>query len=197
MKKPYYQTPIVQEAHRCAAHYHGLTRELRRHSSFPYIVHPASVAQRVRKYFLESGIRFGDELKILSDILAVTHDVLENTEMPRDTYLQKFGLRSFRLLHTLTDEKYTELKTRTERTSAKLEALKTKLSQLAPKDAMIAAIVKYYDRVDNLKDFAKAGDYKFLEIYTPESKDLFDILLPYLPSDLQDDININGWNYQI
>jgi (p)ppGpp synthase/HD superfamily hydrolase len=190
MKKPYYQTEIVQEAHRVAGYYHGLTRALRKGTGFPYIVHPVAVCASVRSYFENTSLKFTDEFKVLTDILSVTHDLFEDTEIPREVYLQKFGMRSFRLLNALTDETYPELKTRQLRVCAKHDALKSKLAALSDEDAAIAAIVKYHDRQNNLEDSFAAHNYKFLEDYRSETKALFAIIGPFLPVDLQEQMKL-------
>jgi len=129
-----------------------------------YVTHVISVAERVER-FLDG---FTDEAagisKVIAIVLAVLHDVVEDTDYTLETIARMFGGEVAYLLAYLTDPPNSA------GNRAFRKGLVVEKMRYAP---ATVKLVKIADVIDNLSDITKADD-KFLKLYVTEKDDLYE-----------------------
>lgn len=137
-----------------AAHWHGVIGHRRRYTGEPYIVHPCSVAQRVR--YTDGCTR-----EMLA--LAWLHDVLEDTPCPPDLLRFTFGPYVADLVDMLTfnSKHLFPHANRAERKAMDREFIARALPE--------AKTVKALDRLDNIESIVEQ-DRDFARVFIPETK---------------------------
>ena len=144
---------LIQEAYEIASQAHRF--QFRKKSLLPYIVHPIRVASKVEKF---------DDAIITA--VALCHDVFEDCK-ESDLAYYKLKLQHLNMeVYSIVDE-LTYKPTENFDKVAYLNSFTTK----SPK----AFIIKLFDRLDNVEDFASNEEGDYWQKYANKAKVLCDI----------------------
>lgn len=113
----------------------------------PYIIHPARVATSVLRYFNENRSERFQLTENQLAIVALLHDVLEDTECTPEEIEAAFGPKVLAVVRELTSDENEIAR------MGKGAYLAQKIGRLS----VDAVFVKLLDRLDNIGDYAKAG----------------------------------------
>lgn len=138
--------------------HHGQTRK---YSDIPYVVHTIRVAQKVSEYnkYLEN--------KREMVLIAILHDVKEDTSFPMEEIEKLFGKEIVEGILYLTNKSKGSSLKRAERKKMDREFLKTIPNKYK--------IIKMFDRLDNLNDVANCKK-DFIQLYCSETLELIPCL---------------------
>lgn len=133
------------------------SNRLRKYTFEPYIVHPISVAARLREYY-------PDDERMLA--AALLHDVLEDTETEYSDLFFEFGPTVANMVDGLTD---------VSKGSSEKRAIRKAMDRdhLAEQDYKVQTI-KIFDLIDNTVSIVQ--DKKFAKIYLAEKAELLKVL---------------------
>lgn len=147
------KAPVIDKAKTyCEEMHEGQKRKF---TGCPYYVHPRNTAK-----ILQS---FTDDPELIA--VGYLHDVIEDTDITRDSLEKAFNERIASLVSEVTndEEKRKEL--------GKKEYMKQKVLELSEE----ALLVKLADRFDNVNDFDNVPE-DFEERYSQETKEVLDVL---------------------
>jgi (p)ppGpp synthase/HD superfamily hydrolase len=148
---------IIQKAKEFAKMAHEEVQQVRKYTSEPYIVHPASVAKIVASVT-------NDEAMICA---AWLHDVVEDTPYTISEIKLHFGEDVASLVSDLTDVSKPEDGNRKTRKQLDLEHTKNASAR--------AKTVKLADLIDNSQSITK-HDPNFAKVYMQEKRNLLEVL---------------------
>lgn len=149
---------IVDSALLFASSAHGAIEQKRKYSGEDYIVHPVEVMEIVR-----SVPDHTDEMLIV----ALLHDVVEDTEVKLVDIAVKFGAKIAEMVAEITDVSEPEDGNRAVRKALDREHLAKARAEVQT--------VKLADIISNSKDILE-NDPNFSKVYIPEMKLLLDVL---------------------
>jgi len=152
---------LIETAERIAREAHK--DQKRKWSDDPYFVHPERVAKKV------SELKGTNEVDVAA---AYCHDILEDTDYPREEIERQLGSEVLSLVFELTNPTHTpewDKKRRIEKRLADWQHLLT-ISDRAKR-------IKMVDRWDNLQDMFGTPN-SFLRKYLTESRIVLEILKP-------------------
>ena len=116
----------------------------RKGSDTPYVIHPIRVALTLHDAPLPDGVCRDDCL-----VAAILHDILEDTQVPREQLVEQFGEPVVAIVDELTEDK----------TLPKPQRRKKMLKHCATMSRS-AQVVKLADRLDNMRDMGcMPGDF--------------------------------------
>ncbi len=121
--------------------YDAHKNQVRKNSGDPYIVHPITVSENVKKY------KRSKNLELLM-VVGILHDVVEDCDVSIQKIAEKFGYKVAAILEELTnDEKLIKEK-------GKTEYLIDKMFNMSS----YALVIKLCDRLDNCKDLKNSPE---------------------------------------
>lgn len=142
--------PVIKDAARFAASAHGGIKQLRKYTFKPYIVHPAEVAQLLRR----SGV-------VNPYVLAAAwlHDVVEDTPVTLEQVRAAFGEQIALWVDELTDKATAQMGNRVQRKQFERQRLASV--------SLEAKTIKLADMFSNARQIV-ALDPKFAPVYLHE-----------------------------
>jgi len=113
--------------------------QTRKGSDDPYVIHPIRVALSLHGAPLPEGVCLDTCL-----LVAILHDILEDTQVPRERLADKFGEQVASIVDELTEDK----------TLPKAQRREKMLRRCATMSRS-AQVVKLADRLDNMRDMVR------------------------------------------
>ncbi len=141
----------VLRAARLAAYAHR--GQKRKTSDVPYVVHPLRVAERI----LGGRVPLEVDLRV-AVLAAILHDVLEDTDVPRERLVEEFGEDVVRVVDEVTQDQ-----------SLPREERRRKMVEGCGRYSLEGRVVKLADRWDNMSELG-AMEPDFVARYCAEAR---------------------------
>ena len=148
---------LINRAKQYAASAHEAVNQVRKYTNEPYIIHPATVASKVKQVT--------DDPRVIA--AAWLHDTVEDTNVTLEDIKNEFGLKIHDLVESLTDISKSSDGNRKIR--KELDRQHTK--QASPE----AKTIKLADLIDNAHSIL-SEDRKFAKVFIQEMKLLLEVL---------------------